>query len=249
MSEQKRFYQHFNPVSGQMEWKTVAPGMEADDEAFENDEDMVIQIARSNFGDMIYDYDRNDRYSAGLKSEIEKLKVEGKAVHVVDIGTGTGLLSLMAVRHGADKVTAIEVFDPMAITARKVIERNGCEGKIEVISVRSTEIDENLVKEKADIIVAEVFDTELIGEGALRSFKEGLKTLGKEGCRVVPARGRVWVCPIASEKLQQFRRLPNRHFKAPFGECNGTAAVFDIQFSEIPSNWFEVLAEPFVAFE
>uniref|UniRef100_A0A914Y551 Arginine methyltransferase n=1 Tax=Panagrolaimus superbus TaxID=310955 RepID=A0A914Y551_9BILA len=156
----------------------------------------------------------------------------------------------MAVRHGADKVTAVEVFDPMAITAEKVIRKNGHDDKVKVIHLRSTEIEENLVEQKADIIVAEVFDTELIGEGALRSFKEGLVTLGKENeCRVVPAKGRIWICPVASEKLQQFWKLPNKRFKAPFDECPGTAAVFDIQLSEIDPNWFKVLAEPFVAFE
>uniref|UniRef100_A0AC34FSQ3 Protein arginine N-methyltransferase n=1 Tax=Panagrolaimus sp. ES5 TaxID=591445 RepID=A0AC34FSQ3_9BILA len=239
----QKFYQYFNPNSGQMEWKV------SDAEAIEDDEDMIIQIARSNFGDMIYDYDRNDRYSAGLKYHIEKLKAQGKSIHVADIGTGTGLLSLMAVRHGADKVTAVEVFDPMAITAEKVIKNNGCEEKVKVIHLRSTEIEKNFVHEKADIIVAEVFDTELIGEGALRSFKEGLKTLGKKECRVVPAKGRIWICPVSSEKLQQFWRLPNKHFKAPYSDCPGTAAVFDIQLSEIDPAWFEVLAEPFVAFD
>uniref|UniRef100_A0A914Q5P7 Uncharacterized protein n=1 Tax=Panagrolaimus davidi TaxID=227884 RepID=A0A914Q5P7_9BILA len=225
----KQFYQYFNPISGQMGWKVVSEAT-----AIEDDEDMINQIAR---------------YSSGLKHHIKKLKSAGTNVHVADIGTGTSLLSLMAVRHGADKVTAVEVFKPMAITAEKVIKKNGYDDKIKVIHLRSTEIQENLVQEKADIIVAEVFDTELIGEGALRSFKEGLMTLGKKGCRVVPAKGRVWICPISSEKLQQFWKLPNKRFKAPFSDCTGTAAVFDIQLSEIDLNWFEVLAEPFIAFK
>ena len=37
------------------------------------------------------------------------LKNSGKKVHVLDIGAGTGLLAMMAVRSGADRATACEV--------------------------------------------------------------------------------------------------------------------------------------------
>lgn len=36
--------------------------------------------------------------------------------------------------------------------------------------------------EKGDVVVAEVFDTELIGEGALRTFKEAHQKLVKVCC-------------------------------------------------------------------
>ena len=42
---------------------------------------------------------------------MRKLKDRGKEVRMLDIGTGTGLLAMMAVRSGADKATACEVSD------------------------------------------------------------------------------------------------------------------------------------------
>ena len=42
-------------------------------------------------------------------------------VHVLDIGTGTGLLSMMAAAEGVDSITACEEFLPMAACAEKVI--------------------------------------------------------------------------------------------------------------------------------
>lgn len=242
MSDTKKFYQQFDAITGKMEWKVV-------DEDDMNDEDMVIQIARSNFGDMIYDYDRNDKFSDGLKYFIDHLKKDNKKVHVVDIGTGTGLLSMMAAKHGADDITAVEVFNPMAITAEKVIAKNGFSDRIKVIHSRSTEVDSRHVSKKGDVIVAEVFDTELIGEGALRSFKEGLVTFGKPGCRVVPCRGKIWICPISAPEIQKYQKLPENNYRTPFNDCNGVSAVFDVQLSEFPEKWFTVLGEPFVAFE
>ena len=43
-------------------------------------------MARSRFGDMILDFDRNDRYEAALVSVIGERKKKGERVHVLDIG-------------------------------------------------------------------------------------------------------------------------------------------------------------------
>jgi len=42
---------------------------------------------------------------------VRKLKNRDQNIHMLDIGTGTGLLAMMAVRSGADKATACEVSD------------------------------------------------------------------------------------------------------------------------------------------
>ena len=52
---------------------------------------------------------QNHLYHVGLKAAIAKKRSEGQEVHVLDIGTGTGLLAMMAANIGADSVTAIEV--------------------------------------------------------------------------------------------------------------------------------------------
>ena len=44
-----------------------------------------------------------------MKRAVAQMHARGKAANVLDIGTGTGLLSMMAAACGADSVTACEV--------------------------------------------------------------------------------------------------------------------------------------------
>ena len=52
---------------------------------------------------------QNQKYHEALKMAIDKMHGQGRPANVLDIGTGTGLLSMMAVSCGADSVTACEV--------------------------------------------------------------------------------------------------------------------------------------------
>ncbi len=65
---------------------------------------------------------------------------------VLDVGTGTGVLAIAAVKLGASSCIAIDTDDWSIENARENIERNGAAGKIELIggeigSVRETEFD------------------------------------------------------------------------------------------------------------
>lgn len=67
-----------------------------------------------------------------------------------------------------------KAFRPMAECAEKIIKNNGFESRIKLIKKKSTEIsvsETGDMKQRANILVTEVFDTELIGEGALPTFK------------------------------------------------------------------------------
>ena len=54
-------------------------------------------------------------YEIGLRDAVQTIHDRGHLAHVLDIGTGTGLLSMMAVRCGADTVTACEVGHPLSM--------------------------------------------------------------------------------------------------------------------------------------
>uniref|UniRef100_A0AC35TVI6 Protein arginine N-methyltransferase n=1 Tax=Rhabditophanes sp. KR3021 TaxID=114890 RepID=A0AC35TVI6_9BILA len=229
------FKEEINHITGEREWR-VTEG---------NDFDLAKEIAITGFGDMILDYDRNDGYEAGLISCISKKKANGEKANVVDIGTGTGLLSLMAARGGADSVKAVEVFKPMADIARKIFKECEYADKIKLITSRSTDLNRKDVGTKGNIIVAEVFDTELIGEGALRTFKEAFGVLVEKGSSVVPARATVFVVPFESAILRSFNKIDSINLDCSlFENCPGSHSVFDCQLSEMDLPDLVLLSDP-----
>lgn len=52
---------------------------------------------------------QNQKYYSAISKAVQLLRKKGQEVRVLDIGTGTGLLSMMAATVGADSVTACEV--------------------------------------------------------------------------------------------------------------------------------------------
>ena len=65
----------------------------------------------------------------------------------------------------------------MVRIARQVIARNGYGEVIQIVPKRSTEMTSGDMPTRANILVTEVFDTELIGEGALVTFAHAHKHL------------------------------------------------------------------------
>lgn len=162
------------------------------DEAF----DYYQEVARSAFADMLHDTERNRKYSQGLKIAIQKVKNRGEKANVLDIGTGTGLLAMLAAQHGADTVTSIEAFSPVSFIARKIIESNGFKDKIKIINKHSTEVKVGPggdMEERANILVAEVLDTELIGEGAIKTYNHAHQHLMEKYCLCVPESASIFI--------------------------------------------------------
>lgn len=59
------------------------------------------------------------------------IRTHGRPPVVLDIGCGTGLLSMLAARAGAEEVYGCEMYKPLAQIAREVTELN-CKGKVKV---------------------------------------------------------------------------------------------------------------------
>ena len=172
-------------------------------------------------------------------------------MNVLDIGTGTGLLSMMAVSCGADTVTACEAFKPMIQVAKKCIEANGMKDKIKIIEKRSTDIQVGVdMAERANVLVTEVFDTELIGEGAISTFTHALENLLVKDCYVIPDNAVMYVQVVESPSCHDWNwlNLDKYNIKVPEQyKCLAGDSIFDCQLTEFED--FKPITEPLVAFE
>merc|ERR1719367_1464992 len=110
---------------------------------------------------------------------------------------------MMAAQLGADTITACEEFRPMAECAEKVICDNGFSDRIKLVRKRSTELEVGPgldLEQRANILVTEVFDTELIGEGAISTYNHANQFLLTEDRLVVPGMARIWAQVVTSPK-------------------------------------------------
>ena len=224
------FVQSLNPMTGKMEWKSQP-----------EDYDYQQELARAAFADMLHDSERNQFYYRGLKAAIDLKRSQGQPVHVLDIGTGTGLLSMMAAKIGADSITAIEEFMPMAKRAQKIIRDNGFAEQIKLVTKRSTgvKVGPNLdMERRANILVTEVFDTELIGEGAISTFNHAHEHLLTQDCLVVPHTGRLYAQVVSSDLCSKWNGVQDISEELLVPEahkCSGakTLALHDLQLSQL----------------
>ena len=83
-------------------------------------------------------------------NQIEKNLKSGDTV--IDIGCGSGILSMAAVLLGAQRATGVDL-DPVAVrVALENVELNNLQDKIEILHGNLTDV----IKEKADIVVANI---------------------------------------------------------------------------------------------
>ena len=121
---------------------------------------------------------------------------------VLEIGAGSGLLSIIAATLGAKCVVAIEANRHLAAVAREIIRRNGHEDRVHIINKMSTDVepDEILRYGQPTVLLSEILGTLLLGESALHYVEDARERL-TPGAAVVPRRGAQFATLIESDDI------------------------------------------------
>ncbi|MDM0012183.1 tetratricopeptide repeat protein [Variovorax sp. J22P168] len=145
---------------------------------------------------MMNEEDRNRPYYEGLKSVVTPDKV------VFEIGTGSGLLAMMAAKLGAQKVFTCEAVSVVADTASKIIERNNFQDRIKVLAKPSYAVQlQKDLPERADILVHEIFSSELLGEHVLPAIEDAKARLLKPGGEILPSSASIMIALVGGDEL------------------------------------------------
>lgn len=129
---------------------------------------------------MMNDARRNAAWDAALRDAIHP------GMLVFEIGTGAGMLALMAARAGADVVTC-ETNKAAADVARRLAERNGLADRINVLTKdsRDVRLGEDLPR-RADLLICDIFADELLDFDPLPPIRDAHERLLAETATSVP---------------------------------------------------------------
>lgn len=147
---------------------------------------------------MMNEKNRNQAYFDALKSVIKPDS------SVFEIGTGSGLLAMMAAKLGAKQVNTCEAVPLIAETAQQIIKDNNFEKTVKVIAKKSVDIEiGNDLPAQADILVSEIFSSELLGEYVLPSLEDAKRRLLKPQGKVIPAAGSIMIGLFTGEDIRR----------------------------------------------
>lgn len=160
---------------------------------------------------MMNDRWRNEAYDVAISRAIRRFREStGRSPLVLEIGAGSGLLSMMAARAGAEHVVACEMVRPVAVAAAEIVARNGFSDRVTIHHKKSSDLVVGVeLPRRADLLVSEIFDAGLLGEYVLGALSHAREHLLQPGAVIVPARASVWMMPIESREVHEYFRADN----------------------------------------
>lgn len=144
---------------------------------------------------MMNDCERNEFYYEMLKQHITPES------GVLEIGAGSGLLSIMAGKLGARWVVAVEGSAEMSELAKENVKENNLQDRVRVLNMLSTDLTLDDLPGKPDILVSEIFGTLLLGESALDYIADARARLLDERTVILPQMAAQFAVPIECPTL------------------------------------------------
>lgn len=120
--------------------------------------------------------------------------------HVMDVGSGTGLLSLFAAQAGAAKVYSVEV-SKMADVERAIAAKNHFPNTTIAVFNRAVEDMQGEVDPQVDVLVSEPFGELLFHERMIESYLYARDHFLKPGGKMFPSAGQLHLAPFSDATM------------------------------------------------
>ncbi|MEQ8278366.1 MAG: 50S ribosomal protein L11 methyltransferase [Deltaproteobacteria bacterium] len=151
-----------------------------------------VEYYFSRYGDlelqrrMVADRRRTDAFAKAIRAVVKPEDV------VLDVGTGTGILAMLAARAGARQVYAIDQAD-IAKTAANLVKANGLTDRVKVLQGPAAELE---LPEKANVLVSEWLGHLAFVEGMLDDVLVARDNNLAEGGQMLPSRVALQLAPV-----------------------------------------------------
>jgi predicted O-methyltransferase YrrM len=153
---------------------------------------------------MINDHRRNHAFAEAIRHSVNAQTT------VLEIGLGSGLLSMVAAAAGARTVVGCEESPAIAEAARRVIARNRFSDRIKIVAKRSTDVAIGAdLPEPADLVVAELVSADLLSEHIIPALEDARARLAKPGAPTIPRGAKVKAALIEMDRRLAQQYLPD----------------------------------------
>ena len=173
-------------------------------------ETKLAQLGYEHYYAMLADKVRMDAYRQAIFKTVKPDDV------VVDLGAGTGLLSIWAIQAGASKVYAIEKTDAIDL-ARRIAVANNCIDKIVFINENSMD---TVLPEKVDVLLSETLGSFGVDENTLPFIIDARNRFLKKGGTLIPHQLDIYAAAVEDthsyQKLDFWRHIPDINFTPAF---------------------------------
>jgi len=162
----------------------------------------------------------------GQRSRLNKFKHAIQEVvkpgdYVVDIGTGSGILAILAAKAGAGRVTAIDVNPESLQYAKMAAQMNGVDQIIDFVEGSFFEFVPN---EKANIVICEMLSSMMLVEQQIpASFHATEKILKPDGV-ILPREVTVYIVPVECLEIWERFQFEDLQFPRVVQTVNHNAA-------------------------
>ena len=160
---------------------------------------------------MMNDHYRNAMWEQAIKNQVTPDSI------VLDIGCGSGILSMMAARAGAKHVYGCEVNQTIAFKAQEIIAVNNYQDKVTIIPKSSFDLEVGKDLPIADILVSELIGNQIIQATAdhnydlLEVYNHAREKLLKPNAKMIPlnATARGYLVSSKENKLMNMNKVFN----------------------------------------
>ncbi|HLL54311.1 MAG TPA: methyltransferase domain-containing protein [Myxococcaceae bacterium] len=155
---------------------------------------------------MLDDQLRMAAYSAAIAETVKPGDV------VLDLGTGTGILGLLALRNGASRVYGVDLNPDILALAEKRLRNAGYGDRFTAIKGLSYEV---ALPERVDVIISELMGNISDNEDFVPILADARRRFLKAGGLLIPCDVETYLVPVSAEKA---------HAQVHLGMCQGLGA-------------------------